>query len=84
MDAVGATETLLHIKTHSDTPLRRLLNSEGKVVLVKAMKALRGRRGIVPLILNPALRGSEWSASRPDRFNPGGKKKLPCWDPTPV
>jgi hypothetical protein len=36
-----------------------------------AMKTYYGSGGIAPRILNPALYGGEWSASRSDRFIPG-------------
>jgi hypothetical protein len=35
------------------------------------MKDHRGSRGINPLIFTSALVKTEWSTSRPDRFNPG-------------
>jgi hypothetical protein len=50
MEAVGASETLLHTKTHSVTSLSKLVNS--KTVLLNAMRAKRGRRGTASLILN--------------------------------
>lgn len=43
----------------------------GKVVPVYTMKAYRGRRSIVPLILDPDPKCSEWSALRPGHVNPG-------------
>jgi hypothetical protein len=49
-------------------------NVYDKVVLVHAMKAYRGSRGIAPLILNPA---GEWSISRPGRFTPGKEPLYP-------
>jgi hypothetical protein len=42
---------------------------KGKVVLVHTMKALRGSKGIDPLILSLGARWGECSTSRHGRFN---------------
>jgi hypothetical protein len=41
-----------------------------QVISVYAMKAYRGSRVVAPLILNWALDGVEWSASRHGRYTP--------------
>jgi hypothetical protein len=47
--------------------------SEYVVVPLHVMKALGGKGGIAPLILELGTRRGEWSASRPGRALPPGK-----------
>jgi hypothetical protein len=51
------------------------VRSKGKIVPVKAIKAIRGRRGKTPFILNLVVRQIEWSASRPGRFSAGKRSE---------
>jgi hypothetical protein len=53
-------------------------------VLVNAMKAYRGRRGVAPLILNLSLDGGEWLISRPIRSTPRDRTHEAEWGPEPV
>jgi hypothetical protein len=50
------------------------LSMVSKVDPVHAMKALGGRGGIAIFFLTLALKGGEWSASRPCRALPPGKE----------
>jgi hypothetical protein len=43
------------------------------------MKTYGGSRGIAPPFLTSALDWGEWSASRPDRFNPGERAPGTHW-----
>jgi hypothetical protein len=43
----------------------------GTFIPVNATKAYRGRKRVIPLMLNFALGTAEWSLSRPGRLNLG-------------
>jgi hypothetical protein len=61
---------------------------KGKVVPVHVIKAYRGSRGIVPLILNLDTDEVEWLTSCPQLFYPAGRTPVPNeeevrWAPEP-
>jgi hypothetical protein len=75
LESHHAKEVLHHKKHTSKNFLICRVKCKGKIVPVfffltehNAMKAYWGSGGIDPLILDPALDGGEWSASRPGRF----------------
>jgi len=54
-----------------------VVEGNGKVVPVHAMKAYRGRRGIALLILNLLLDGDEWLTSHLGHFTPRKEPQYP-------
>ena len=56
-----------------------LYESKGKAVLIHAMKACVGNRGITPFIFHLVTRQRKWSAWDPDRFIPGNTATGTQW-----
>jgi hypothetical protein len=60
-----------HQSYQSGSKMKSSDTGKVRVAPIHPIKDSKGSRGINPLIFTSALDKTEWSTSRPDRFNPG-------------